>query len=111
MNYKHPKTFQIGSHTLNIKFMEASATDNTNDHVATCNTQRCVVTIATKTSNGEDRALSYIEQSLMHEIVHSINTIFESGLDEANVERIAQGLTQVLSSVGIHLVEEVQDAV
>jgi hypothetical protein len=57
------------------------------------------IMIASHSSKTEKKARSEIEQSLLHEIVHAVNTRYlprKNRLYEGQVEQISEGLYQVL---------------
>jgi len=66
------------------------------------------IKVATKNYDGTDREMPYINQSLHHEIVEAIKSVFEIKIEHDDVERMAQGYAQVLGKLGIYLIEDVE---
>lgn len=106
MEYEYPDTIQIGGHEYKIEFQPIASTSHDSSWVGDHFGRQCKITVATNTAKGEPNALSYIEQTFIHELLHAINTVYNNDrCDEASIELLAQGLLQVLNQLDLHLVK------
>lgn len=104
MTIKCLPSVQIGGHTYTIELRDACATSDWGAQ-GDSHHQKMDIAVATKTINGDSRAVTDIEEILLHELVHAVNTIWKCDVDEDNIERMAQGLLQVLKQFGLKLIE------
>ncbi len=111
MEYEYPKEIQIGGHTYRIELVEGYHTSDTANYVADSAQGDCLIRVAVQTTTGEPVSTSTLNLRLLHELIEQINVVYvvELGEDsekENKVERLAQGLLQVLEQLGIHLIKE-----
>ena len=106
--YKYPKEIHLGAHTYTITLLNQCGVDDYGKNVGDCDNQKYEIRVATLCSDGKQRALSYLEETLVHEFVHTVNEVYSCELDEKNIDRMGQGLAQILNSIGVYLVKESQ---
>ena len=104
-SYKFPKQIPIGGHTYTVELMDSCHTTDVHPSVADTFSDLEEIRIATVTPGGTPRNITVLEESLLHETIHSISEVWSLELQEAQVEGLAQGMLQVLRSLGIKLIE------
>ncbi len=103
---KYPKTIQIGAHEYSIAIINRPAVDCFKEHIGKQDYESLELEIGIMDRfTGGTFQQSVINALLWHEIVHAINHLFAVGLDEDKVDLMSQGITQVLKSMGIQIVE------
>jgi hypothetical protein len=94
---------QIGAHVYTVQLTDSNATGLIG-HQGDSHAQKLSIRVATRLCNGEERALSDIEEVLLHELIHQVAIVWNVDLDEADIERLAQGMLQALKQYGLELV-------
>lgn len=94
ITFKVPNQIQVGGHIYRIVLSPDLRDSNTN---AAVNHRLQVVVI------NSDRPESEKIEGLGHELVHIINSVYDCGFEETQINRIGQGLFQVFSQLGIKL--------
>ncbi len=94
-----PEEIKVGGHTYEIvtpyKFTERSDLRGQTDHLT------LKIKLSVQTNNGEPISESNKEASFFHELLHCVDVIYNAGkLDEETVERLGEGLYQVLQDNG-----------
>jgi hypothetical protein len=105
-NYIYPQAVSVGGHVFDIKLKDGAGTNMYNYNVADTSAQNGDIEIAVRTRDGGYICLNELNESLCHETIHQINDVWGIGLDEANVDRMAQGWMQALRSMGVQLIRE-----
>ena len=90
-----PKKLKVGGHIYNVdtdySFVERSDRYGHSDHAMK------EIKITPVDSNGKKRHESGIEETFIHEILHCVDEVYNAhNLEEGTVERLSQGLYQVL---------------
>ena len=94
---------QIGGHWYRLELKDAwQVTDAGGQGDSHC--QKTHIRVATLTIDNEPRTVSDVEEVLIHEILHQIDVVWKCDIDEDNIERLSQGLLQVLKQFGVSLV-------
>lgn len=96
---KIPKKIKIAAHVYDVvlpyKFTERSDLRGQSDHLT------CKIKIADKTLTNEDVTPVNLQITTLHEIIHCVDMVYNAGqLDEPTVERLGEGLYQVLQENG-----------
>lgn len=94
---------QIGGHKYTVQLCNSASPGLEGFH-GDSHANKMEIRVATQLQNGEPRAVSDVEQTLLHEVFHQINFVWKCDLDEENIERLSQGMLQVIHQFGIHLV-------
>ena len=90
-----PKNLKVGSRIYKVKYPHIF-TEITSLSGQTCH-QVNEIRITDKTNNAEDIAPENLRITWWHEILHCIDVVYNNGnLDEATIDRLGEGLTQVL---------------
>jgi len=106
--YKYKDTVEVGGNSLTIKLIEGSSTVVDVGNVADLCYQKNEIRISTKCTDGTNRCLDFLNESLIHEFVEVIKIVYAlEKLEETDVERIAQGFWQILKQYKFNLIEEV----
>ncbi len=109
MKYKYIERIQIGGHNYKLILKDASTVDEDGQHCGDSCQANLEIRCASKLPDGTSRALSSIEVTFWHEILHQIDRVYttkdENILGEGDIERLSQGLYQVLNQLGWHIVE------
>jgi hypothetical protein len=97
---KIPKSIKVAGHvyTISFPYIFTERTDlcGASHH----DTLKFLISDISRT--GEPKPRSAIEETLMHEIVHAVDVKYNAGkLDEETVQRLSEGLYQVLSDAGM----------
>jgi len=104
--FKTIPTVTIGGHTYTIELKDASAVSQYG-HQGDGHAQAMSIRVATGLIDGGYRNLTDIEEVLLHELVHQISIVWDVQMEEEDVERMAQGLVQVLPQFGCRLVQQI----
>lgn len=72
MQYDFPKEIQIGGHTYKIILKDAATTDELGHNSGDSCSSNLEIRVATKLIDGTIRAVSSIENTLWHEILHHV---------------------------------------
>ncbi len=107
--FKTLPTIQIGGHTYTVELVDRSIINLSANHCGDSYLGSTSINVCTKLHDGTFRALSDMEETLIHEIVHQINDMWVIGLDEDNVERMSQGFLQVFKQYGLKLIDQIED--
>ncbi len=112
MEYKYPKEIQIGGHFYKLILKDAATVDENGHNCGDSCQSNLEIRAATKLMDGTPRALSAIEITFWHEILHQIDRIYarDKELEEGDIERLAQGLYQILNQLDFHIIREDKDA-
>ena len=106
MNYETIPYFQCGGHEYEIHLINAYTVDDDNN-LGDTHHYKQRIRVALLCSDGTPRNLSSIEETLCHEIVHTVSRVFNADLTEAQVLQTSEGLYQILKQFGLKLVKEV----
>ncbi len=111
MKYKYPETIQIGGHAIKIILIDGNSVTCSAQHYADLYLPKSEIRVTTKCPDGKDRALDYINECLLHELVEAINEIYVVNLGEGSekenkIDSLAQGLLQIFNQLGIQLIKE-----
>ena len=90
MKIKIPKQIKVSSFVYELVLAENLARDH--QLLGQCLSDSVIMTIDSKTSPQTK------DVTLLHEIVHAINDVYNCGLEEPNIDRIAHGLADVLKN-------------
>lgn len=101
---KYPKQIQIGGHTYSVEIVDQHCLD-TFANIGGHHYQGLRIELSSRAIDGKPLPLTVINTLFWHELVHAIARGFSISLEEEDVERMSQGITQVLSQLGIYLVE------
>lgn len=102
--YKFLPHVGIGGQVVDVELNDvAYCGDDTN--VADFTSQLNLIRIATETVNGDPRSLDYLNQTLWHEYIEAIKEYYGCKFDHDDVDRIAQGVHQILKQYGLKLIE------
>ena len=104
MSYKYPERITVGGLTYTVKLHNKYSLDKMGDTAGLHCVEHTSIDLATMAENGEQRSLDRLNHNLWHELVHSINQAWILGLGEDDVDRMAQGITQILNQQGIQLI-------
>lgn len=95
MKIKIPQTVKIGGHVYSV-IPDYTFTERTDLLGDSCHTS-ARIRISKLNAYGEELAEREKEQTLIHEILHAIDKVYnDSKLDEGTVSRISEGIFQVL---------------
>ena len=89
MEIKVPGQIKVGAHNAKVVFTSNLKVD---DGWKGCYNQRLGL-IQVDPVGGADK-----DKTLMHEVVHMVDLNYECGLDEVNISRIANGITEFLQN-------------
>ena len=104
-NLKTLPFLQIGGHYYRVELINAYSTDGgCSAGEAEHNDQ--VIKVALQGTGGQLRTLSKLEETLLHEITHSVAVIWNVNLNEEQIAQISEGLYQVLKQFGVKLLWE-----
>jgi len=108
MQYGFPKEIQIGGHIYKIILKDATTVDENGQNCGDSCQLNLEIRIATKLIDGTKREASSMEATFWHEVLHQIDRVYaaKDTLDEGTIERLAQGLYQVLLQLGWHIIRE-----
>ena len=105
MKYKYPNPVLIVGNPYTVTFVNASSVDE--ESSTGCSRHDLLeIRISTKTVEGKERHILWIEKTLWHELIHSIAKVFSLDIGESAVEGLSQGVSQILTDAGFHLVTE-----
>ena len=95
-----PKKLKVGGHEYRVLyphiFSERSDVCAQADHATNC------IRVTAQTNGGEVRPRSNVEQSFFHEVLHCVDLVYNGAkLEDEVVERISQGMYQVLRDSGM----------
>ena len=95
-----PTSVKVGAHHYDVDqnyyFTERS------DHSGQSNHAQLKIRISPVDVNGNPRPRSVVEGTFIHELLHCVDVVYNAGaLEEATVERLAEGLYQVLNDGGM----------
>lgn len=105
MQLKTLPTIQIGAHVYQVEIKDCYLVCDTGAQ-ADSHHQKMNIRIPTRTVDNGARSITDMEECLLHEILHGVNIIWKCDLDEDNIERLAQGLLQVLKQYGLKLITD-----
>jgi hypothetical protein len=106
-NYSYPPEVHVGGHVFMVKLVDAYATDTRSPSlVGETSIEEADIIIALRTANGGYKHINEVDCTMCHEITHQINNIWNIGLDEHQVDSMAQGWMQALHDMGINLIRE-----
>jgi len=90
MKVKIPKEIKIGAFSYSIKMVEGL--ENDYHLLGQCLTDKGIIKL-------EMHSIPQVKDAtLLHEVVHAINDVFVCKIDDECVERIAQGLAEILKN-------------
>lgn len=97
---KIPKHIKVGGKVYGVLY------PHTFTEVGNLSGQSCHLTntirLSIQGAGGERRARENVEEVFVHEVLHCVDVVYNAGkLDEDTVDRLAQGLYQVLSDSGL----------
>jgi hypothetical protein len=104
MQFKTLPIIQIGAHTYTVEIKDCYLVTDAGGQ-GDSHHQKLDMRVATRTIDNGYRSVTDMEQILLHEICHGINIIWGCDMEEDNVDRLAQGLLQVLKQFGLKLIE------
>jgi hypothetical protein len=103
----HPKSVQIGGNNISVSLIDGVSTNVETQHYADYFSQKGEIRISTLCPDGKPRCLDFLNVCLWHEYVEGIKDVFQiTNLEEEDVEKLAQGIVQILSQSGIKLIRE-----
>ena len=91
MNTCLPETIKVGPYTLNVGFEPFLAPSGLRGH---CNTDELTISLR------EGMPPPQLVATLFHELIHAVDNVFAVGLEEAQTERLANGLLDALQGIG-----------
>lgn len=97
-------TIQIGGHKYKVTLTEAYSTTDDEMRVGDHCPVTLAIRLATQTADGGRRELSVLEASLLHELLHAIDAVYDCDLTEDSIEPLAEGLYQVLKQFGLKMI-------
>ncbi len=106
MNYKYPAELVIGGNRIKISIIDGVSTNCVEQHSADFLPSRNEIQLAVRSLDGLSKCLDFTNESLIHEIIEAVKVTYVVKIEEDDVERLAQGLWQVLSQLGIFLIKE-----
>lgn len=107
-NYSFPPEVHVGGNIFKIALINGYATDTRSPSlVGETSIEGADINVAVRTANGGYKALNEVECTLCHEIMHQVNNVWNVGLNEEQVDSMAQGWMQALHSMGIRIIREV----
>ena len=101
-------SIQIGGHTYKIILRDAASVDDAGHNQGDSCPSNVEIRAGLKLMDGTYRALSSLEHTLWHEILHQIDRVYAGKdlLGEEDVERLSQGLYQIFKQFGWHIAKE-----
>ena len=103
---KYPKIVQVGAHSYQVEINHKSSfVDNMCRYAGRHDYNNLQIGVAIRDQLGELQRESVTNACFWHEVAHAISQNFSLELDDKVVESIGQGITQVLSSIGIKAIE------
>lgn len=107
-NYTYPPEVHVGGHVFLVSLVDGYSTDTRSPHlVGETSVEEGQITVALRTANGGYKHINEVDCTMCHEIMHQINNIWNIGLEENQVDSMAQGWMQALHDIGIRIVQEV----
>lgn len=105
--YKTLDTVQIGGHWYSIELTKSCTVDDDMTNSGDTHHQKKHMRVATLISDGSPRTSSSIEETLLHELIHSVSHVYHATTTEDQIISLSEGLYQVLKQYGLKLIEEV----
>jgi hypothetical protein len=102
----HPKSVQIGGNEISVSLIDSCHTCNDSDHIADFYRDKNEIRVAKLCPDGTPRCSEFLNLTLWHEYMEAVNEIFVCNLEHDNIDRIAQGIVQILNQSGIKLIRE-----
>jgi len=102
--FKTLPIIQIGGHIYDVELCNSPAVSQ-QGHQGDSHSQAMSIRVATTLIDGGDRNISDVEEILLHELLHQINIVWGCDIDETNIDRMAQGLLQVLKQFNVKMVK------
>ena len=102
----HPKNVQIGGNNFSVQLIGGISTNCECEHFADFFVQKGEIRIAALCPDGTTRCLDFLNQSLWHEYLEAIKEVYKINIEQDDMDRIAQGIVQILSQSGIKLIRE-----
>ena len=91
---KIPDKIKVGGHDYKVVWDDEKLS---NDNFTGLACHRELIIYLCKTYRGDKLAKSVIEETLLHEIIHTIDVVYNNHLlSEDSVDRLSEGLYQVL---------------
>jgi len=108
MQYNFPEEIMIGGHVYKLILKDAATVDEHGENCGDSCQANLEIRVATKLIDGAKREVSSMETTFWHEVLHQIDRVYAAKdiLDEGTIERLAQGLYQVLLQLGWHIIRE-----
>jgi len=104
--FKTISEIQIGGHKYSIELKDAATTDGDNNCGESWHQDQKIL-VCTKTLGGNVRKLNAVEETLLHECVHTADAIFNCHMSEDQVKQLSEGLYQILKQFGLELIKSV----
>ena len=93
---KLSKTLKVGGITYKVEKRKRLSRENSK-FSAIAKHRQAIIEIALNDEEGEAYSVQKLEETFMHELLHCVDNIYNNqNLDEATVDRLSQGLYQVL---------------
>lgn len=104
--YNYPKTVPVGGFVYTVEMADAAYTTDSAPHMADTFADIESIRIATRTPAGGYRSIAMLEECFLHEVMHAVNETWNTALTEEQVEGMAQGMLQVMHSLGVKIITE-----
>ncbi len=106
MKYDYPKEIQIGGLHYKIELVDGYCVEDSTDWEGSHHQTGETLQVALKSKSGIPKSIRSVNVILYHELLHAFNEIWQIGIEEKQIEQIAQGLLQVLEQLDIHFIKE-----